>query len=104
MKCEPRAGSFGLARISIGQTSLRPDARSTGVAGGHPLGYCPARRGPVAQLDRALPSEGRGREFESRRVRHKLLLQLNFWTNSFSRTAQTRAEWRIIPQLWKASI
>jgi hypothetical protein len=25
---------------------------------------------PVAQLDRALPSEGRGREFESRRVRH----------------------------------
>jgi hypothetical protein len=24
---------------------------------------------PVAQLDRALPSEGRGREFESRRVR-----------------------------------
>ncbi len=27
---------------------------------------------PVAQLDRALPSEGRGREFESRRVRHTL--------------------------------
>jgi hypothetical protein len=26
---------------------------------------------PVAQLDRALPSEGRGREFESRRVRHQ---------------------------------
>jgi hypothetical protein len=25
--------------------------------------------GPLAQLDRALPSEGRGREFESRRVR-----------------------------------
>ena len=25
---------------------------------------------PVAQLDRALPSEGRGRGFESRRVRH----------------------------------
>ena len=29
------------------------------------------RRGPVAQLDRALPSEGRGREFESRRVRQQ---------------------------------
>ncbi len=28
------------------------------------------RYAPVAQLDRALPSEGRGREFESRRVRH----------------------------------
>ena len=26
--------------------------------------------GPVAQLDRALPSEGRGRTFESSRVRH----------------------------------
>ena len=26
-------------------------------------------KAPVAQLDRALPSEGRGREFESRRVR-----------------------------------
>jgi hypothetical protein len=29
-------------------------------------------RAPVAQLDRALPSEGRGREFESRRVRQLL--------------------------------
>src|SRR5262249_29750976 len=27
---------------------------------------------PVAQLDRALPYEGRGREFESRRVRHHI--------------------------------
>ena len=27
-------------------------------------------RGPVAQLDRALPSEGKGRRFESFRVRH----------------------------------
>ena len=27
------------------------------------------KEAPVAQLDRALPSEGRGREFESRRVR-----------------------------------
>ncbi len=29
---------------------------------------------PVAQLDRALPSEGRGREFESRRVHQYLYL------------------------------
>ena len=28
---------------------------------------------PVAQLDRALPSEGRGHRFESCRVRHFLL-------------------------------
>ena len=32
-------------------------------------GLFSAPAGPVAQLDRALPSEGRGREFESRRVR-----------------------------------
>ena len=33
-------------------------------------GAAPIRtEAPVAQLDRALPSEGRGREFESRRVR-----------------------------------
>src|SRR5262245_32360554 len=34
---------------------------------------------PVAQLDRALPSEGRGREFESRRARHRIndLVKLN---------------------------
>ena len=31
-------------------------------------------RAPVAQLDRALPSEGRGRTFESCRVRHSLLV------------------------------
>lgn len=28
-------------------------------------------RAPVAQLDRVLPSEGRGRTFESSRARHK---------------------------------
>ena len=31
---------------------------------------------PVAQLDRALPSEGRGRAFESRRVRQFLLIKI----------------------------
>ena len=41
---------------------------------GHGLYPSPAAekiRAPVAQLDRALPSEGRGREFESRRVRQQ---------------------------------
>ena len=32
----------------------------------------PAGQAPVAQLDRALPSEGRGHRFESCRVRHSL--------------------------------
>src|SRR5690606_37855679 len=31
------------------------------------------RYAPVAQLDRALPSEGRGHKFESCRVRHQLI-------------------------------
>ncbi len=30
----------------------------------------PPLEAPVAQLDRALPSEGRGQRFESSRVRH----------------------------------
>ncbi len=36
--------------------------------------YDVARTASVAQLDRVLPSEGRGRGFESRRVRHLLPL------------------------------
>ena len=37
----------------------------------HPLdAYDGARTAPVAQLDRVLPSEGRGRGFESRLVHH----------------------------------
>src|SRR5262245_56747093 len=56
------------------------------VAPPEPIQYGPRRRtkvrrhgtGPVAQLDRALPSEGRGREFESRRVRHLFLLTYSF--------------------------
>ena len=35
--------------------------------------YHGARVAPVAQLDRVLPSEGRGRGFESRQVRHFLI-------------------------------
>ena len=36
-----------------------------------PIAYTPFPvAGPVAQLDRALPSEGRGHRFESCRVRH----------------------------------
>ena len=33
---------------------------------------CVLHRAPVAQLDRVLPSEGRGRTFESFRARHKI--------------------------------
>ena len=36
--------------------------------GRHTDEYYGARIAPVAQLDRVLPSEGRGRGFESRRV------------------------------------
>ena len=36
----------------------------------HAYEYHGARVAPVAQLDRVLPSEGRGRGFESRLVHH----------------------------------
>ncbi len=38
----------------------------------YPCEYHGARVAPVAQLDRVLPSEGRGRGFESRLVHHIL--------------------------------
>ena len=38
-----------------------------------------AGSGPVAQLDRASPSEGEGRTFESCRVRHKLHENSDYW-------------------------
>src|SRR3954454_17925547 len=44
-----------------------PDACSA-VADARPIGYITANA-PVAQLDRALPSEGKGHTFESCRVR-----------------------------------
>jgi hypothetical protein len=46
---------------------LPPTPRRT-VAHGRPIGYM-NRNAPVAQLDRALPSEGKGHTFESCRVR-----------------------------------
>ena len=41
----------------------------------------PLRQAPVAQLDRALPSEGRGQRFESSRVHHyiAILSYCNYW-------------------------
>src|SRR5262249_18700859 len=45
-------------------------------------------RAPVAQLDRALPSEGRGREFESRRARQLVLVcEHRGWPFWLARTA-----------------
>jgi hypothetical protein len=43
------------------------------VADARPIGYI-NRNAPVAQLDRALPSEGKGHTFESCRVRHSTIL------------------------------
>jgi hypothetical protein len=39
--------------------------------------YYGARVAPVAQLDRVLPSEGRGHGFESRQVHHHFFASLN---------------------------
>ena len=43
------------------------------VAAARPIGYITANA-PVAQLDRALPSEGKGHTFESCRVRQLLFV------------------------------
>ena len=52
--------------------------------GRHADEYHGARVAPVAQLDRVLPSEGRGRGFESRLVHHLLsLVQGNRLKNTF---------------------
>ncbi len=50
---------------------LPPDCTVQIKAWQHPLLWARRRaKGPVAQLDRALPSEGKGHAFESRRVHH----------------------------------
>src|SRR5262249_55635808 len=51
---------------SLGSCGLTPDARLLRVRGSG----IESREAPVAQLDRALPSEGRGHRFESCRARH----------------------------------
>ena len=64
-------GNVSMGRSWVVAVSLKKAEFSVCVAAG--LGLCSTSTsdGPVAQLDRALPSEGRGHEFESRRVRHE---------------------------------
>ena len=52
------------------------DPLSVGALAARDLG---AKKAPVAQLDRALPSEGKGHRFESCRVRHKIKGLDWFW-------------------------
>src|SRR5690242_14239348 len=80
----PRAGSICTAAPCSGfwQNARRADPSSLTNAEtsrilrlvelAHPIGYIGSdytKTAPVAQLDRALPSEGRGQRFESSRVR-----------------------------------
>jgi hypothetical protein len=61
-----------------GDCKARPKLLASGSVRLYPMFPLVVRErkpAPVAQLDRALPSEGRGREFESRRVRHRLIPQ-----------------------------
>ena len=53
----------------VGGEGRSEEGPAEAIAGAARLAYGPPRA-PVAQLDRALPSEGRGRTFESCRVRH----------------------------------
>src|SRR5258707_15360941 len=57
-----------------GPPQTRPPFRpAEAVADARPIGYI-TRNAPVAQLDRALPSEGKGHTFESCRVRQFFFL------------------------------
>jgi hypothetical protein len=58
--------------LALRRTAALPNLLARLAAGLYPVSLRSRGpwRAPVAQLDRALPSEGRGREFESRRVRH----------------------------------
>ena len=56
-----------LGAAGLGATCVRAPRR---VARPSAIGYMKMHAAPVAQLDRALPSEGRGHRFESCRARH----------------------------------
>ncbi len=65
-----KGGSARRMREAAQRASARRAGRS--IVGRAAIGYLsvtPGVEAPVAQLDRALPSEGRGRMFESSRVR-----------------------------------
>ncbi len=59
-----RSGEHCPTHLRARKPALTPALRTT-----PPSGYMPQDPAPVAQLDRALPSEGRGHRFESCRVR-----------------------------------
>ena len=62
------------------QTPLAPDC----PASPHRLGSA-RLSAPVAQLDRALPSEGRGQRFESSRVRQKFIIEFKLLARNAER-------------------
>jgi hypothetical protein len=61
-------------RRPLRSKTLRAKPSRRTVAETRPIGYI-SPNAPVAQLDRALPSEGKGHTFESCRVRHHLIKQ-----------------------------
>src|SRR5690606_14567715 len=65
-------------RLVAAHHGLRP---SSGICLRALLGRTPGLHAPVAQLDRVLPSEGRGRTFESSRARqmHQWVRSLRAW-------------------------
>ncbi len=66
----PRIRADALCRLQAARLA-EPQAQSR-VAHRNRIGYGFAFNAPIAQLDRALPSEGRGQRFESSWVRHFL--------------------------------
>ena len=67
-----RPRRFERPTIAAGASPLIQLSKIRAVAAGGGFVYSCAQA-PVAQLDRALPSEGKGRTFESSRARHRQL-------------------------------
>src|SRR5690606_37152325 len=66
----PRIGRPGSGRVHGGAGAAAPRTRRIELGFPCPHAKIPATAAPVAQLDRASPSSGEGRAFESRRGRH----------------------------------
>ena len=91
MDAHPRHGYHGARVAPVAQLDrvLPSEGNTHELRGVSANGQIDRRNtyAPVAQLDRVPPSEGGGRGFESRLVRHILLIYEDFFKNPKNRAA-----------------
>jgi hypothetical protein len=80
-RARPNAGAASLPTCAATgpRRPNRNEKRAERTTGAHANALLGEPQAPVAQLDRALPSEGRGHRFESCRVRQSTALARCFW-------------------------